>query len=413
MGAALALIPRAPDRGPDDSAVHDRVTFALVATAPGTRARAGVLATAHGAIATPVFMPVGTRGTVRTQTLDQLELLGAPMLLANTVHLMQRPGQASFERTGGLHRWMGWRGAILTDSGGFQVFSLEHARPLDDDGATLRSGPDGPLIRLTPEGSIAMQRAIGADVMMVLDECVPSTCDLARATAAMDRTHRWARRCLAVRGEGAQQLFAIVQGAQYPALRRQSALELAAIEGFDGYAIGGLAVGESRAEREDLTELVTELVPADRPRYLMGVGTPLDLIEAVHRGVDMFDCVLPTAWAQQGQVFTSLGRVDLRRGVHRVADDPLDPACDCAACTRYGRSYLHHLIKCQEPLGWQLLAFHNLRFFVELMRAARAEILAGTFAAFHARMRVALAQRDPRDPPGRRPRVKRPRTHDC
>jgi queuine tRNA-ribosyltransferase len=211
-----------------------------------------------------------------------------------------------------------------------------------------------------------------------------------------------------VRGDGDQQLFAIVQGAQFADLRRTSADVLTELAGFDGYAIGGLAVGESRAEREDLTEEVAARLPIDRPRYLMGVGTPLDLIEAVHRGVDMFDCVLPTAWAQQGQVFTSLGRVDLRRAVHRAADDALDPACTCAACTRYGRSYLHHLIKCEEPLGWQLLAFHNLRFFVQLMRAARAEILAGTFAGFHARMRVALALRDPRDPAGPKPRVRRP-----
>jgi len=351
-----------------------------------SRARTGTLTTAHGTIPTPVFMPVGTRGTVRTQTLAQLEALGAPMLLANTYHLMARPGRELFERLGGLHRWMGWTGSILTDSGGFQVFSLATSRTIDDDGAVFQEVADGPRLVLSPESSIAMQRAIGADVMMVFDHCVDAMASLDDTRAAMERTHRWARRSLAARGDAPAQLFAIVQGGRFPELRRASAAELTAMVGFDGFAIGGLAVGEERAVREDLVELVAELLPEDRPRYLMGVGTPLDVLEAVHRGVDMFDCILPTAWAQHGRVFTSTGKVDLRKGLHRLAEDPLDPACGCDACTRHSRSYLHHLVKAQEPLGWQLLATHNLRFYVRMMSEIRDAIAADAYTAYRAKM---------------------------
>ena len=364
--------------------------FVVRARAAGTRARCGVLTTARNVIETPVFMPVGTRGTVRTQTLPQLEALGAPILLANTYHLMARPGAELFERLGGLHRWMGWRGSILTDSGGFQVFSLAHSRTLDDDGVTFQEVADGPKLRLTPESSLEMQRAIGSDITMVFDHCVDATSSHAETEQAMHRTHRWARRSItfvaawgAARGDG--QLFAIVQGGRFAELRRASAMELTSIAGFDGYAIGGLAVGEERSEREDMTEVVTELLPEDRPRYLMGVGTPLDILEAVHRGVDMFDCILPTAWAQHGRVFTQTGKLDLRKGTHRLADAPLDPACGCEACTRHSRSYLHHLVKTQEPLGWQLLANHNLTFYVRMMGDIRDAIRSDRWLAYRAR----------------------------
>jgi queuine tRNA-ribosyltransferase len=385
-----------------------KLTVHRVAT--GSRARRATLTTLHGEVATPVFMPVGTRASVRTQSLDQLEALGAPILLANTYHLMVRPGRELFTRMGGLHRWMGWTRPILTDSGGYQIFSLRGARSLGDAGAELRSHHDGVRILLTPERSIEMQRAIGSDIMMVLDECVPSTCARDEARAAMERTHRWALRSLAARGDSPQALFAIVQGACDPDLRRESAAALTAIPGFDGYAIGGLAVGEGRAQREDVTELTAALLPADRPRYLMGVGTPLDLLEAVHRGVDMFDCVLPTAWAQQGVAFTSHGKIDLRRGVHRDAERPLDGACPCPGCARYSRSYLHHLVKCKEPLGWQLLAHHNLRFYLTLMAEIREHIAADTFAALYAARREALARVDPDHPPrpAPAPRPRRP-----
>jgi queuine tRNA-ribosyltransferase len=285
--------------------------------------------TRHGPVDTPVFMPVGTRATVRTQPLALVDELGARMMLANTFHLMLRPGAEVLSALGGLHQWSQWPHAVLTDSGGYQIFSLGSTVEIDDDAA--RFDHAGARHVLTPERAIEMQRVIGSDVMMVLDHCVPSTCPREVALDAMRRTHLWARRCLAIKSRQpgpAQALFAIVQGACVPELRRASADDLSAIDGFDGYAIGGLAVGETRAEREDMTELVTERLPEDRPRYLMGVGTPIDLLEGVHRGVDMFDCILPTAWAQHGRAFTSAGRVDLRRGVHRLADRALDPSCD-------------------------------------------------------------------------------------
>ena len=379
------------------------MTFAVQATATGSAARAGTLLTGHGAVETPVFMPVGTRGTVRTQTLAQLTALAPPILLANTYHLGNRPGPEALTQFGGLHRWMGWPRAILTDSGGFQIFSLAGTR-IDDTGAVLR-GADGKTQVLTPERSIAIQRAIGSDIMMVLDHCIASTAPRAQAEQAMHRTHAWAARSHAARAGSDAALFAIVQGACVPELRRTSADVLTAMGGFEGYAIGGLAVGESRAERQDITELVAGRLPADRPRYLMGVGMPIDLLEAVHRGVDMFDCILPTALAQQGIAFTSHGRIDLVRGVHRLAERPLDAACACEACAR-PRSYLHHLMKHKEPLGWQLLAFHNLAFYLRLMADIRAALRAGTFPAFYAAQRELLTRADPDNPPGKKPRVK-------
>ena len=380
--------------------------FAVQVTVAGSGARAATLATAHGPLETPVFMPVGTRGTVRTQTLSQLTALDPPILLANSYHLGVRPGAEAMTQLGGLHRWMGWPRSILTDSGGFQIFSLP-GTVIDDAGAVLR-GADGKVSVLTPEHSIAIQRAIGSDIMMVLDQCIASTQPRAHAELAMHRTHAWAVRSLAAREGSGAALFAIVQGACFPDLRQASADVLTSNPGFDGFAIGGLAVGESRAERQDVTELVTDLLPADRPRYLMGVGMPIDLLEGVHRGVDMFDCILPTALAQQGIAFTSHGRIDLLRGVHRLADRPLDAACTCEACAR-PRSYLHHLMKCKEPLGWQLLAFHNLAFYLRLMADIRAHIRAGTFLAFYAAQRELLTRADPDNPPGKKPRVKRRR----
>ncbi len=366
------------------------MAFEVHAVAEGSGARAGRLTTVHGAIETPVFMPVGTRGTVRTQTLGQLEALGAPILLANTYHLWLRPGIELFEELGGLHGWMGWTKAILTDSGGFQVFSLASSCSIDDDGATFQDTPDGARVVLTPEKSIAMQCALGSDVMMVLDHCVDATSSRTETHAAMERTHRWARRSLAARGDSKQQLFAIIQGGRFAELRTQSASELTSIDGFDGYAIGGLAVGEEKAEREDIVEQTASRLPAALPRYLMGVGTPLDILEGVHRGIDMFDCILPTAWAQHGRAFTPSGTLDLRKGLHRADLGPLDPTCACEACRRHSRSYLHHLAKCQEPLGWQLLAEHNLRFYVRWMSEIRAAIRGGTFAAFYRERRALL-----------------------
>ena len=377
--------------------------FELRATQAGSRARAGTLTTLHGQIDTPVFMPVGTRGTVRTQpnaNLEQLRALGAGVLLANTYHLLQRPGPDVFERFGGLHPWMGWKGSILTDSGGFQIFSLEDDRAMTEQGAAF-----GPVL-LTPEKSIAMQRSIGSDIMMVLDQCIDARSGHAEARAAMELTHRWAARSLAAREGSPQALFAIVQGACFPDLRRASAAALTAMDGFDGYAIGGLAVGESKALREDITELTAPLLPDHKPRYLMGVGTPLDLLEAVHRGVDMFDCILPTAWAQHGRAFTPRGRIDLRRGIYRLSAEPLDASCPCEACTVYTRSYLHHLVKAGEPLGWSLLAFHNLRFYASMMKDIRGHIAAGTFRAYYDAQRQVLGLVDLDNPPRPAPPIR-------
>lgn len=380
------------------------MTFTLDATAADSAARGGTLRLPRATVATPAFMPVGTRGSVRTQAPEQVAALGVRLLLANTYHLVQRPGLELLRRVGGLARWMDWDGAVLTDSGGFQVFSLAHACTIDDTGARFRPHRDGPTVTLTPESAIAAQEAIGSDVMMVLDHCVAATSDRAITADAMARTHAWAARSLAARRDPERRLFAIVQGGGHAALRRTSVDALTAQDGFDGYAIGGLAVGEPRAQREELTALVAERLPRDRPRYLMGVGTPIDLLEGVHRGVDLFDCILPTAMAQQGVAFTSIGRVELRRSVYTGDDGPLDPACACPACARLPRSYLHHLIKTAEPTGWSLLASHNLRFYVTLMATIRAAIAEQRFAALYRTLRPTLEADDPAHPPGPPPR---------
>lgn len=370
-----------------------RLNFKLEASAPGSRARAATFHTMHNKVETPLFMPVGTHAVVRSQRNEVLAELGSQILLANTYHLLLRPGPEIFDRFGGIHRFMNWPRSVLTDSGGFQIFCLPNARDMTEAGATFRSYVDGKRVLLSPETSVAMQRSIGSDIMMVLDQCVPSTVVRAESEAAMHLTHRWAVRSLAARGESPQSLFGIVQGACHSDLRRDSAKFLTDLP-FDGFAIGGLAVGESKGEREDTTECTTELLPVDRPRYLMGVGTPLDLLEAVHRGVDMFDCILPTAMAQQGVVFTSSGKKDLRRGKYRTADEPLAADCDCFTCKNHSTGYLHHLIKVKEGMGWQLIGHHNIHFYMTLMRTMRAQIFAGTFLSYHRKMREQLGRGD-------------------
>jgi queuine tRNA-ribosyltransferase len=365
--------------------------FAPGARDPGSRARRGTLLTRRGIVETPVFMPVGTRATVTGIEPGVLVELGAPIVLANTYHLLLRPGAELFRRVGGIHAFMGWPGPVLTDSGGYQIFSLPAERTITEEGARFASYIDGRIHMLSPEGSIAMQTAIGSDIMMVLDECVDATSDVAAVRAAMERTHRWALRSLAARADPTQALFAIVQGGLVRALRQQSAAFLTD-HPFDGFAIGGLAVGDTRAEREDMTGFAVDLLPADRPRYLMGVGTPPDLLVAIGCGVDMFDCVIPTQLAWQGTAFTSTGRVRITRGVYRDADETLDPACACSTCRGYSRAYLHHLMKCSEPLGPRLLTIHNLHHYLTLMREARDAIEAGVYAAF-ARRRLAELDR--------------------
>lgn len=373
------------------------LSFQVFATASDSQARAGLLRTLHGEVPTPVFMPVGTQATVKGLTVEHLEEAGAHILLANAYHLLLRPGTEVFARLGGIHRFMNWRRSVLTDSGGYQVFSLSKERVVTEEGAVFRSYVDGTPIILSPERSIATQLAIGSDIMMAMDECIPSTSAHATAVTAMQRTHRWAVRSLAARGDAPQALFGIVQGACFDDLRRESAAFLTQLA-FDGFAIGGLAVGESKAERERCTALAAALLPADRPRYLMGVGTPLDLLEAVDRGVDMFDCTMPSVLAKQGVAFTSVGRLSLYRGVYKLADEALDPACACPTCRGYSRAYLHHLAKTAEPLGWQLLTRHNLRFYHDLMSRMRDHILHDTFAAYRDQHRERLGKGDEERP---------------
>jgi queuine tRNA-ribosyltransferase len=372
---------------------------------PGSRARRGALLTRHGRVETPAFMPVGTRATVTGLTPEDVAGLGAEIVLGNTYHLLLRPGPDAMRHFGGLHRFMGWDRALLTDSGGFQIFSLASDRTVTEEGARFKSYIDCSYHQLTPERSIEVQTALGSDVMMVLDVCLPSTAPAGALREAMDRTHRWALRSLSARRDPEQALFAIVQGGLSPALRSESAGFLTA-HPFDGFAIGGLAVGDTRHERGEVMALTTGLLPEDRPRYLMGVGTPVDILEAVALGVDMFDCIIPTTLAWQGTAFTSTGRVRLTRGDHRLSDTPLDPACPCPTCRRHSRGYLHHLVKCKEPLGPRLLSVHNLHHYLALMREVRAAIEAGRYAAF-ARETIAAVDRHEHDPERRPPGARR------
>ncbi len=370
-----------------------RLAFQVESRASGSAARAGVFRTLHNEVLTPLFMPVGTQATVKAQLPQTLEDSGSQILLANTYHLLLRPGLEVFRRLGGIHRFMSWNRSVLTDSGGYQIFSLPHSRAMTEEGAIFQSYTDGRSILLSPETSIEAQMAIGSDIMMALDQCVPSTAEEPVARAALELTRRWAARSLAARGESPQAMFGIAQGALFPELRRESVLGLVEMP-FDGFAIGGLAVGEGKTEREDICGFTADLLPADRPRYLMGVGTPLDILEAVHRGVDMFDCIIPTQVAQRGGAFTSRGYLQLRRGIYKFSDEPLDPVCQCPTCRRYSRAYLHHLTKTRETLGWQLLGKHNIHFYHQLMREIREGILSGSFPEFYREKRELLHEDD-------------------
>jgi queuine tRNA-ribosyltransferase len=382
-----------------------RLQFQLEKVARGSRARAARFRTLHNEVLTPLFMPVGTHATVRGQRFESLLESGSQILLANTYHLLLRPGPEIFQKFGGIHGLTKWPKSFLTDSGGFQIFAMPQDRRMSEEGAKFLSYVDGRHILLTPEKSIATQKAIGSDIMMVLDQCVPSTVSEKEARAAMELSNRWALRSLAARGESPQSIFAIVQGACYPNLRAESAAFLRE-HPFDGIALGGLAVGESKQEREDTVEFAAQLLPADRPRYLMGVGTPIDLLEAVHRGMDMFDCIIPTAHGEQGVAYTWNGKLLLRRGVYKDSAEPIDANCSCYACQNYSRAYLHHLIKTVEPLGRQMVGLHNIHFYHELMRKMRAEILQDTFLDFYTSARGKLAAGDesfPSNPPKVRP----------
>ncbi|MCA3283741.1 MAG: tRNA guanosine(34) transglycosylase Tgt [Roseomonas sp.] len=349
-------------------------------------ARAGVLHTAHGEVPTPVFMPVGTAGTVKAMTAGAVRATGARMVLGNTYHLMLRPGAERIARLGGLHRFMDWDGPILTDSGGFQVMSLSGLRKMDADGVTFQSHVDGSRHRLTPERSVEIQHLLGADVTMCFDECTPFPATHEQAATSMRLSMRWAARSreafLPRAGHG---LFGIVQGSVFPDLRAESVAALTGI-GFEGYAVGGLAVGEGQDAMFTTLECTTPLLPAERPRYLMGVGTPSDLIGAVRRGIDMFDCVMPTRSGRTGRAYTRGGVINIRNARHAEDNRPLDPNCVCPACRGHSRAYLHHLFKANEMLGPMLLTWHNIQYYQDLMAELRAGILAGDLAGTAARI---------------------------
>lgn len=357
-------------------------SFQILTKDPHTSARTGVFETAHGLLQTPVFAPVGTQATVKTLTPRDLHEVGATLVLANTYHLYLRPGTELIAEYGGLHGFMGWAAPILTDSGGFQVFSLAQMRKVDEDGVTFRSHIDGSLHRFTPESAVTAQEELGADIIMCLDEC-PEPLNRAYNETALARTHAWATRCKAAQRRQDQALFGIVQGGVFHDLRTESAKTLVALD-FPGYGIGGLSVGETKAEMYATLEITVPHLPADKPRYLMGVGTPEDILEGVARGIDIFDCVLPTRVARNGGLLTRHGRMNLRNAQYAADPLPIEPGCDCYTCQHFSRAYLRHLFRAGETLGLHLATVHNVRFTLQLMAEIRAHIVEGTFAAFRA-----------------------------
>lgn len=370
-------------------------SFELEATCGS--ARAGTLTLPHGTVSTPAFMPVGTRGTVRGLTSSEVAQTGAHMVLANTYHLWVRPGHALVERLGGLHAFMGWSGPILTDSGGYQVFSMRDRNKVTEAGVRIRSPEDGEWRNLTPEVAVEVQEALGVDVAMAFDECLEQPATRERTIASTDRTTRWLKRCMAARKHADRTaLFGIVQGGLFDDLRAAHARELTDLD-LDGYAIGGLSVGEVKARMLDMTSLAAENLPRDKVRYLMGVGHPTDIVESVLRGVDMFDCVLPTRSGRHGQAYTSVGRLNLKNRGYADQDLPLDPACDCLACRTASRAYLRHLIKCEEMLGLRLVSLHNLHYYQHLVARLRTAIRGGDLVALEglrSEARVATAPVD-------------------
>ncbi len=354
------------------------IGFELLARDARTRARLGRLVTSRGVIETPVFMPVATQAVVKTMLPDEVWQLGARMVLANTYHLYLRPGADAIARAGGLHRFMAWPGAILTDSGGYQVFSLARLCRVSDEGVLFRSHIDGSEHFLTPEKVVALQEALGSDIAMVLDECAPYPCGYEEARRAAERTLVWAERSVRCHRRPDQALFGIVQGGVYRDLRTTHARELVALD-FPGYAVGGLSVGEPKELMYEILDVVEPLLPEEKPRYLMGVGSPDCLVEGVARGIDMFDCVLPTRMARHGTVFTRRGPLAVRNAACAEDFRPLDPECDCYVCRRFTRAYVRHLLKAGEISGVRLTTWHNLHFVLSLMREIRASIAAGTF----------------------------------
>lgn len=344
-------------------------------------ARRGALQFQRGIVDTPAFMPVGTYGTVKAMTMDEIKAMGAQIVLGNTFHLMLRPGTDVIALHGDLHNFMHWSGPILTDSGGFQVFSLGDLRTIKEEGVEFRSPLNGNVIFLTPEKSMEVQRILGSDIVMVFDECTPYPAEELAAKESMELSLRWAQRCKIAHADNPSALFGIVQGGMYPELRDRSLAGLIEI-GFDGYAIGGLSVGEPKSEMFKVLQHLAPIMPRDKPRYLMGVGTPLDILQAVMLGIDMFDCVMPTRNARNGHLFTSEGIIRLRNSTYKTDTGPLDPNCDCYTCQNYSRAYLHHLDKCQEILGARLNSLHNLHYYQTVMRDLRYAIEQGKLHQF-------------------------------
>jgi queuine tRNA-ribosyltransferase len=357
------------------------VRFEKLASCPDTRARRGVLSTPHGDIQTPIFMPVGTAGTVKAVAPDDLQTMDAQIILGNTYHLMLRPGDDLVHAMGGLHRFMSWDRPILTDSGGFQVFSLSESRKITEEGARFQSHLDGRTHMLTPERSIEIQERLGADIIMAFDECPPSTSERRYMEASLARTTRWLSRCVSAWSRSRSSLFGIVQGGLDFELRRRHAEEICAHD-LPGFALGGYSVGEAPEAMHASVDETAPLLPEDRPRYLMGVGTPLDLVHAVASGIDMFDCVMPTRNARNGLLFTSQGRVVIKNALHARDEGPLDPECPCYTCRTFSRAYLRHLFVAKELLAMRLNSIHNLTYYLGLMARIREAITAGTFGAF-------------------------------
>jgi len=361
--------------------VESAIKFNVTARDLGSAARNGSITTPHGEIPTPIFMPVGTQATVKAMTPDELTEVGARIILGNTYHLYLRPGHELIKKLGGLHNFMQWNHPILTDSGGFQVFSLGELRKITEEGVKFQSHIDGSRHFISPEKSIEIQEALGSDIMMCFDECPPSPGDFGYVERSLEMTTRWAWRCKEARTSRDQALFGIIQGGIFPELRKRSMEQLLEI-GFDGYALGGVSVGEEKSRMLEVMSFSAPLFPADKPRYVMGIGTPEDLIEGIYNGYDMFDCVMPTRNARNGMLFTSFGRVNIKRGEYIDDQSPLDPECSCYVCRTFSRAYLRHLFRCGEILSARLNTHHNLHYYLNLMSDAREAIAAGKFSAF-------------------------------
>ncbi|UCE97595.1 MAG: tRNA guanosine(34) transglycosylase Tgt [Dehalococcoidia bacterium] len=357
------------------------MNFNVTKTCASFGARAGELVTPRGAVQTPIFLPVASQASVKTLTPREIGEIGFHMLLANAYHLYLRPGISVIEEMGGLHRFMGWNGAILTDSGGYQIFSLASLRQVTDEGVSFSSHVDGSQHFITPEMAIENQQSLGADIIMVLDECLPSDADFNQTRRAMNRTHLWAVKCRQLHNRDDQSLFAIVQGGIFPELRRKSAKYLVSLD-FPGYAIGGLSLGEPKDVTWKITGDTVALLPPSKPRYLMGVGSPEDLVQAVSRGVDIFDSALPTRIARNGALFTLNGRINIEKSIYKKMAEPVDPDCDCYACRDFSAAYLHHLFHSGELLALRLATIHNLTFIYNLMSSIRKAILNDTFSSF-------------------------------